>query len=916
MKWIKRRVAFLLALALICALTAPVSAGDQFINNGAFFNHENGTINNNGIFENAGTLTNHGSYNNGGTLQGGGTFSGSRDITALAGGIFSGIFTEIITYREAVDVMRLLGVMTNMDNGRFEPGSHLTRAQVAKLISVICLGVAADELPETDTGFSDVSSEYWAAPYVAYCKNKNMLPDEEDNLFRPADTAMVNYFAHMLICALGYDAATEGMAGSTWEANVERLAQSTGLYAGLDGVSHTARLTRERAAQMILSALRAKTVEYQIKGTLPPDATVYEGPAVYSVTATSTSQNISSESDGSMYYYIELGEKLFPNLIRTVNTADSTVTWAYNGTTIGTYAYTGEPVSGSMSIQTANASMLSALLSTTSGYDTVTLTANGSIAEGTSLTVPAGKKLVIASGVTLTNYGTITNNGTIENNGTLSNDYIAPTSGTCGGTETAPITWALDETTGVLTITGTGAITSHPWLERKEQIKSVEIGEGVTELGNYAFSGSTKLTSVSMPSTLTRISKGAFANTGLTGVTIPNGVTEIGNHAFENSNLGFGVTIPSSVTKIGSYAFAFTDMRNVTIPNSVTEIGDYAFYDCTTLTEVSKDESGINTLPPALTTLGSYAFGQTGLAGTVGIPTSVTSIGTDPFSDCSLTGVTYGGTLTQWANIADYDTLPGGCVFICSPAEGSTASPSYTIDKGVVSALNVVDTTTGDVIGFTLVGGGGYTYSTSFVGERLSDGDVNRNVALYVQGNTVVDYVFRGSYVGGGGAGGGTTIVGEAAVITNNGTIVSNGTLTNGESGFRRCVIQNNGELSLNGTTVTNKSMIFNGTAANSTAKLSIASGCTFTNAASPTAGAVYNRAVLHNDGQIINEDGAKVYIYTEKNEEGYTFGGVGDGTAVTFTAELIGSSDETYQATIKGSGTYSGTLTIACNNF
>ena len=73
-----------------------------------------------------------------------------------------------------------------------------------------------------------------------------------------------------------------------------------------------------------------------------------------------------------------------------------------------------------------------------------------------------------------------------------------------------------------------------------------------------------------------------------TSITIPNGVTSIGNYAFSYCSGLTSVTIPNSVTSIGSYAFnGCTGLTRVTIPGSVTSIDDYAFWDCTGLTSIT-----------------------------------------------------------------------------------------------------------------------------------------------------------------------------------------------------------------------------------------------------------------------------------------------------------------------------------------
>ena len=70
---------------------------------------------------------------------------------------------------------------------------------------------------------------------------------------------------------------------------------------------------------------------------------------------------------------------------------------------------------------------------------------------------------------------------------------------------------------GVLTISGTGNMpnyssTSQPWYKYRESIKQVKIGDGITGIGDYAFSGCTNLTSVTIPGNVTSIGDYAFSN--------------------------------------------------------------------------------------------------------------------------------------------------------------------------------------------------------------------------------------------------------------------------------------------------------------------------------------------------------------------------------------------------------------------
>ena len=127
----------------------------------------------------------------------------------------------------------------------------------------------------------------------------------------------------------------------------------------------------------------------------------------------------------------------------------------------------------------------------------------------------------------------------------------------------------------------------HLYMDGEEVIK-LEIPNGVTSIGDYAFDGCSGLTEITIPDSVTKIGNYAFKDCiGLTSIDIPNSVTSIGSWAFYKCSGLTKITIPDSVTSIGSWAFCdCSGLTEITIPDSVIWIGASAFCDCSGLKKV------------------------------------------------------------------------------------------------------------------------------------------------------------------------------------------------------------------------------------------------------------------------------------------------------------------------------------------
>ena len=149
--------------------------------------------------------------------------------------------------------------------------------------------------------------------------------------------------------------------------------------------------------------------------------------------------------------------------------------------------------------------------------------------------------------------------------------------GNCGN----GVGWKLNE--GTLTISGEGTMfdftaNSAPWYSYRENIRTVVIENGVTNIGNNAFMRCSGLSSVTIPNSVTSIGGMAFFGcSGLTYIDIPNTVTleKIGDNAFrECTNLELLVrmyNLGRGLSDQGTRIFPNT-VKGIFIPALVTDL--------------------------------------------------------------------------------------------------------------------------------------------------------------------------------------------------------------------------------------------------------------------------------------------------------------------------------------------------------
>ena len=174
----------------------------------------------------------------------------------------------------------------------------------------------------------------------------------------------------------------------------------------------------------------------------------------------------------------------------------------------------------------------------------------------------------------------------------------------------------------------------------ENDIKAIEIGNGLAKIGTYSFQHCYSLTHVTIPNGVDGIDNYAFQNCySLPGITIPNGAAKIGDYAFQKASGLSYISLPTGITAIGNNAFEVCHRLNaVSCPEGVKTIGSNAFNNCLDLTNA--------VIPDTVTNIGGYAFAACYSLRKAVIPDSVTTMESYAFSDCiGLTELTVPGSI-------------------------------------------------------------------------------------------------------------------------------------------------------------------------------------------------------------------------------------------------------------------------------
>jgi Leucine-rich repeat (LRR) protein len=200
------------------------------------------------------------------------------------------------------------------------------------------------------------------------------------------------------------------------------------------------------------------------------------------------------------------------------------------------------------------------------------------------------------------------------------------------------------------------------------------VGTAIKEIGLHSFFNCSQLKEIEFPKSLTKISRSALSDTGLTEIKLPAGIKVIGKSAFAyNSHLTTAdlsetkierleefiftrcsqlktIKLPSTITSIGACALSETDLTEFVVPGTITELGQGLFRNCPRLTTIDFSKCKVTNIPVAMLTkcsalakiefptnckkIEKLAFAYSGIS-QIELPATLVEIEQGAFCNCS-----------------------------------------------------------------------------------------------------------------------------------------------------------------------------------------------------------------------------------------------------------------------------------------
>lgn len=207
--------------------------------------------------------------------------------------VFAYSDTDTSQYKSEIDKLSEYSVLNGYSDGTFQPKQSVTRAEAAKMLSVITgynsITQKADTaVPETGyviyvTGkvgplnngfiipeqtFTDFNNNHWAYPYVNYLNymsgedDRKVIDGFEDGSFRPEENVTITQLLKMAICSHGYNGYGKKVSSEKgYPDGYIEVGKQYGFLDGIDTSNINRDASREEAAKLIYNTIKVPMIQ-------------------------------------------------------------------------------------------------------------------------------------------------------------------------------------------------------------------------------------------------------------------------------------------------------------------------------------------------------------------------------------------------------------------------------------------------------------------------------------------------------------------------------------------------------------------------------------------------------------------------------------------------------------------------------
>ena len=186
----------------------------------------------------------------------------------LSQGAIMPLAAEQSVYSEEIEIVNALGIMVGDESGDFAPNNNLTRAEFAKVLTVLLQindGESAKENAwyfktgkavenqvlnsEKQQMFTDVPSNHWAYDVIGQITSLGYMIGTSENEFSPDENVTINQVNKVFVKLLGYEVFAERNGG--YPAGYNYTASSIKLLKGIKHYGDTPILRGELAKMLV-----------------------------------------------------------------------------------------------------------------------------------------------------------------------------------------------------------------------------------------------------------------------------------------------------------------------------------------------------------------------------------------------------------------------------------------------------------------------------------------------------------------------------------------------------------------------------------------------------------------------------------------------------------------------------------------